>query len=461
MNRLTVLILASALSACSVTPDYQRPASVLPEQFDAPLAAAGTLEQHWWQGYQDPELDLLISNALTYNSSMTEAVARIEEAEANLKLTGAALLPSLDGQGAANRSGSSSTTALAGPTVRQSFKLAVNTAFELDFWGKLQRYREGAAANLLSSRYQRDTLALTLVSNLTSQYLQLRSLDSQLQALDRLQQNRTDSLTLVQKRVNAGVANELDLRQAQTALLAIKAQRIELVKSRELLSHQIALLSGEPGLNVKTDGLETLPVPPVVPVGLPSELLSKRPDLQSAEQQLVAAQANVSVAKTAFYPSISLTGQLGVESQELNDLFNGNSRIWSLGLAVDLPLFDAGKREAQQQQMEARQKQALANYTGQLRTAFKEVRDALSDNRLSAELEQAQLARVKAARDLLSLAQIRYDAGYVAYSDVLDAHRSLQEAELAAIQSRADRLTASVQLMKALGGGWSQAQATH
>lgn len=457
MNRLKPLglLLALSLGACSVTPDYQRPQVLLPEQFEQPLAAAGTLDDRWWQLYRDSELDLLISKALTYNSSLLEAAARIEEAQANLKQAGASLLPSLDLQGGASRSGSSSTTGIPGPTSRQSFKLAVNTAFELDFWGKLKRYREGAAASLISSQYQRDTVALSLVADISSQYLQLRSLDSQIQALDLLLKNRSDSLSLIDKRVQAGIANELDLRQAQTALLAVKAQKLELVRSRALLNHQLALLSGEPGLQIAADTLDDLPLPPAVPAGLPSELLNKRPDLQAAEQQLVAAQANVSVAKTAFYPSISLTGQLGAESRELNDLFKADSRLWSLGIALDLPLFDSGQREAQQQKMEAQQKQLLATYTGKLRTAFKEVRDALSENRLSAELEQAQDQRVKAARDLLHLAQVRYEAGYVSYSDVLDAHKSLQEAELGRIQSRSDRLVASVQLMKALGGGWT------
>jgi len=263
-----------------------------------------------------------------------------------------------------------------------------------------------------------------------------------------------ESLALTKRRLEGGVVSVLDVHQAQLALDNLKSQQVELQRQRAISEHQLGLLTGDLNVDVASAELLTLPTPPMPPAGLPSSLMEARPDVRQTEQQLIAANANIGVAKAALYPSITLTGAFGGESLELNDLLKSAARVWSLGIGLDLPIFNAGRLDAKVDQATAKQKQALASYQASVQTAFKEVNDALVSLRRYKEVEVIAQSRQETAKKMLDVSQNRYKSGYSAYLEVLDAQRSYYEATQSFVQSRQNVLTASVDLFKALGGGW-------
>ena len=459
--KLTYLAALSALlPACAlVGPDYQRPEIEMPAQYGTTQDtqnAAAEISSTWWELYQDPVLNDLVAKTLQNNVDIQMAVARVEEADAFLREVGSALFPTVDLQGTATRS--RVTEAGAFPVFsgnpQNDYIVSAGTSFEIDFWGKLRRAKEAARAQALSTRYAGDTVRLSLASLVTSNYLQLRSLDSQIAVSRDSLKSREDSLALTRRRLEGGVASALEVHQAESATANLVAQIAELVRLRALAEHQLAVLTGTLDLDLPAADLDHLPMPPVPPAGLPSSLLSARPDIRQSEETLIAANANIGVAKAALYPSISLTGSYGGESLELGDVLKSAAPIWSIGLGLDLPIFDDGRRGARIDQATAQQKQALASYQGAVQTAFREVNDALVTLRQSREREQALQNSETAAKAALDVAENRYKAGYSAFLEVLDAQRVHNEASLAFIQSRQARLVATVDLFKALGGGW-------
>ena len=459
---LALAALTLALAGCSALgPDYKRPNATLPGAYtETDGAAAQALVEHdWWKLFKDPVLDDLVAKALGNNLDLQVAVARVEEAEAAMREAGAALTPSVDLGADASRSRSSTKAAVynaAMPVYRTTHTLGLSTAFELDFWGRLRRTREAARAQALASHHARDTVELSLAGMVANSYLALRALDAQLAVSQDSLDTRATSLKIVGSRVEAGLASTLDRHQAEEALAATRAQIAGLRQQRAVTEHQLALLTGTPDLRVAAGDLRQLPLPPVPPAGLPSSLLEARPDLRQAEEELVSNNARIGVAKAAMYPTISLTGGLGAESRQLSNLFASGARTWNLGLGLTLPIFDAGANEARLDQATARQKQSLAAYQKAIQTAFQEVNDALVGLRENAEGEAAQDARVAAADQVLKLAKDRYEAGYSAYLEVLDAQRTVNDARLSAITTREARLASAVGLFKALGGGWKE-----
>lgn len=459
--KLTYLgVFSALLPACTLLgPDYQRPDIQMPAQYGEAQETQGeatAISSTWWELYQDPLLNDLVAKSLQNNADIQLAAARIEEADAFLREVGSALFPTVDGQGTATRS--RVTEAGAFPVFsgnpRNDYIVTAGTSFEIDFWGKLRRAKEGARAQALSTRYARDTVQLTLASQVASNYLQLRSLDSQIAVSRDSLKTREESLALTRRRLEGGVASALEVHQAESAVESLVAQIAELTRLRALAEHQLAVLTGTLDLELPAASLDNLPQPPVPPAGLPSSLLEARPDVRQSEQQLIAANANIGVAKAALYPSVSLTGTYGGESIELSDILKKAARIWTLGLDVSVPIFNAGRLDARVDQATAQQKQALASYTGVVQTAFREVNDALVTLRQSREREQALQKSEAAAKAALAVAENRYEAGYSAFLEVLDAQRVHNEASLAFIQSRQARLVATVDLFKALGGGW-------
>jgi outer membrane protein, multidrug efflux system len=456
-------LLSALLSGCAVGPDYERPAIVLPSSYAAPGTAAAVIEQQWWKLYADPTLDRLVAGALARNADIRLAVARIEEANANLREAGAAFLPEIDLGTTGTRSRVSSQTATplppGIPAVRNDLRLTASTAFELDFWGRLRRTFEAARALALSSRYAHDVVTLTLAGLTTQTYFSLRSLDAQIAMASATLASREQTLDLIRRRAAAGITSDLDLNQAQVARADAAIQLADLQRQRSLAEHQLGTLAGELDLTLPASGnLMSLPTPPTPPTGLPSTLLERRPDIGQAEQQLIAANAQIGVARAAMLPTIALTGYAGGESTGLSNLLNSGSRIWSLGFGLTLPVFDWGRLAARADASEARAHQALAAYQKAVETGFREVADALSNLQQTAAVEDDLQKRTVAARSALHLAQIRYEAGYSPYLEVLDAQRTANDAELALVRNRQNRLSASVDLMKALGGGWSPAK---
>ena len=464
MKRALHAVLCTALlGACAaVGPDYRRPALDLPGAYaDAPADAgsAAAIGPEWWKLYGDQQLDRLVADALARNADMRLAVARIEEADANLREAGAAFLPEVDLGAVPARSRISNRTATpipsSVPLVRNDIRLSLGTSFELDFWGKLRRAVEATRALALGSRYAKGVVTLSLAGLTTQAYFSLRSLDAQTALGRSTLASREEALNMVRQRAQGGIASDLDLNQAELARADAAAQLKEFVRQRALIEHQLATLSGRLGLVLPAGDFLGLPLPPLPPAGLPSSLLERRPDIRQAEQQLIASNAQIGIARAAMFPTISLTSYYGGESAALSELLSSGGRIWSLGFGLALPVFDAGRYAARAQAAEARQKQSLAAYQKSVETAFREVADALVSVRQTAATEADQQARVQAARNALRLARLRYEAGYSAYLEVLDEQRSANDAELAFLRNRQAHLAASVDLMKALGGGWS------
>jgi multidrug efflux system outer membrane protein len=466
-QRLLALgVLALALGGCVVGPDYQRPAVALPGDFAEPAQAqAPALAPEWWKAYGDATLDALEQKALAGNTDVLIAAARLEEAEAVLRQARASLFPQIDLGGAGTRSRVSTSMATPVPPgvaiVRDDFRVAASTAFEIDFWGKLRRATEAAQAQALASGYGREVVRWTLAGTVAQAYFALRSLDAQVAVLRDSLVTREEALDVVSARAEAGIASDLDMNQARGARADAAAQLKELQRQRALVEHQLAVLSGDLALRLPPGALESLPVPPPMPAGLPSELLERRPDIRVAEQDLVAANAQIGIAKAALFPTISLTGSLGAQSGALDDLLVSGSRIWSAGFGLALPIFDAGRNLARVDQAEARRRQVLFGYQRAVETAFREVSDAIANVRQAGLAEGDLRDRVAAARNSEEIARLRYQSGYSAYLDVLDAQRTANEAELALVRNRQARLAYSVDFIKALGGGWTPGATGH
>lgn len=463
-----VFVVATALlvTGCqSIWPDYLRPKVEIPAQYvqvSAKSDEGQLVGNHWWTLYQDQTLNELMDKALQNNKDIKLAVARIEEADAVMREVGAFLLPQINLDAGAKRSrvteAASNQQISSNP--RDNYNVQLGTTFELDFWGKLRRSKESARSQALASRYAKDTVALSLTGLVATNYLVLRSLEAQIAVSSDNLKSRESSLALTKRRLEGGVASALDVHQAEVARANLNAQLAELNRLKSLSLHQLSVLTGDlnlsvTGLNAKGVDIHALPIPPTPPAGLPSSLLEARPDIKQTEELMIAANANIGVAKAALYPTISLTASLGGESMQLSDILKSSARIWTGGLDLYLPIFDSGKLDAKVDQATAKQKQALANYEGAIQNAFREVNDALVNLRQYTERELALQQSQEAAKKALEVSENRYKSGYTAYLDVLDAQRVYNDAGLAYIQSRQARLIATVDLFKALGGGWS------
>lgn len=448
---LAAAALALGLAGCAlVGPDPARPASPLPAAYGEPAAQDPIdVPEAWWTLYRDATLDGLVRAGLQHNADVAIAAARVEEAEALLREAHATLVfPLVLGDLGAARSrgatGAASTT----------LGLGISTAFEVDVWGRLRRAERSVRQELLATRLARDTVAITLAATIARTYFAVRSLDSQhLASLDILRA-ASESVELARKRADAGVAPMLDVYQAESLRTAASAQAKEVARQRAVAVHQLGRLTGQPDLALAMKEVTTLPLPPLPPAGLPSDLLERRPDVREAEALLAAATERIGVARASQFPALTLTGSLGFESSQLDTVFRGGSRVWSVGAGLLGPIVDGGRYAARTAQAEARARQAEGAWRRAVEEAFREVSDALSNVRLAADAETDLEARVAMAREALRLAQLRYDRGYSAYLEVLDAQRTLNEALLAFLRNRQAYLSYTVDLMNALGGGW-------
>ena len=463
-SRTAGLLFVMLLSGCAVGPDYHRPEVTLPAQFAEaakPEGQTAAATREWWKLFNDPLLDDLVSRAFARNYDLQQAVARIEEATGILREAGAAQYPEIDLDATGTRKRTSQLTANPPPSGYQlnyrDYNAGLSSAFELDFWGKLRRASEAARAQALGSEYGKGVVELTLAGSVAQTYLALRSLDAQLAVSQETLAARSDSLDITNARFTGGLASGLDVEQARGAKAAAEAQIADLRQQRALAEHQLAVLTATPDLAIAAGDLRQLPLPPLPPAGLPSDLLEARPDIRAAEQQLIAANARIGIAKAALFPTISLTGSVGSESGALANLFKTGAETWGLGVGLDFPIFAAGKYSARVDQATAQQKQAVASYRQAILNGFREVRDALTTSTQRAAGEIALDTQRQAALESLRLANERYDSGYSPYLEVLDAQRSANDATLAYIRNRQARLAAAVDLFKALGGGWKPA----
>jgi multidrug efflux system outer membrane protein len=460
MNLSRSVVVVFLAGCTTVGPDYQRPEMALPEQyFDNVSKENPSIPANWWTLFNDPQLNDLVDAAFKYNADVRLAAARVQEAAGVLREARALLYPEVAAGYSVTRTDVSKLTTPPPlpPLQRTTNQLLLSTTYELDFWGRYARGDEAARAALLASVLSRDTVLLSLAGATAQAYFALRSLDAQLTVLDLVIQSRRESLELAQARAKSGLASDLDVYQAQSALSDAVVQRYETERNRQLVERQLAQLTGRLDLRVGAGDVFTLPVPPVPPAGLPSALLQRRPDIRAAEESLVAANAQIGIAKAALFPTISLTAAAGSQSAEFADLLANGAGIWTLGASVVMPIFDAGRRRARVDQAEARREQAVAGYQKSVETAFREVADALVNVDRTAGSEAELQLRLRSARAALDLSNERYKAGYSPFLEVLDAQRTVNDAAIAFVRNRQARLAFSVDLMKALGGGWTEA----
>jgi outer membrane protein, multidrug efflux system len=453
------LLLALVLGGCLVGPDYRRPSLDTPTGWRFGEQEARDLaDTAWWEQFRDPVLNELIREALRGNKDLKIAAARVEEFRGRLGLARAPLFPQI-GAGfspGAERSTQRGQSALpaASPNPTWLYQANFVANWELDLWGKLRRGTEAARADLVATEEGRRSVVLVLVSSVASSYVNLRDLDRQLEIARRTVLSREESYKIFTLRFQAGYVSNLELSQVasqyQQALATVPALEKEIVQQEDALS---ILLGRNPAPVLRGSAIDALQVP-AVPAGLPSSLLERRPDLRQAEQQLISANAQIGVARAQYFPAISLTGLFGWESIQLSQLFTGPARVWSFAAPVTQPLFTAGSIGQGVKVAESVRDQALFNYQKAVQSAFRDVEDALVDQRTSRGQLEAQERQVEALRVYASTARLRYENGYTSYLEVLDAERSLFDAELAYTQTMGGLLQALINLYKAMGGGW-------
>jgi multidrug efflux system outer membrane protein len=452
---------ALLLAGCAVGPDYERPEVETPPQyrFEDPQAR-DTVNTAWWLQFGDKQLERLIWIALTENKDLLIAAARVEEFYGRYGAQRGQQFPQagLEAQGGRQRQSRTSNPlfqAFPGvPTTTDSYSIDLGVSFELDLWGRLRRGTEAARADLLAVEENRRTVILTLVSAVATSYVTLLDLDRQLEISRETLRARAESLRIFELRFKGGTISELELQQIrseyETAAAAIPSFEKQIAQQENNLS---VLLGRNPGPIGRGGVLDKL-VLPVVPAGLPSGLLERRPDIRRAEQQLVAANARIGVAKAAYFPTISLTGLAGFASADLSDLFKGDSRTWAFAGTIGQPIFTGGTLAGQLAAAEAQQKQALYAYQQAIQTAFGEVENSLVDQAKTRQQLAAQSRQVEALARYAYLARLRYDNGYTSYIEVLDSERSLFQAQLQLAQTQGQLYFALINLYKALGGGW-------
>lgn len=462
----SIALFSIFLAGCTMGPNYKRPAVSAPATFRAPAAlpegeAASLADLKWFDVFKDEQLQGLIKTALEGNYDLRDAVVRIEEARANLGLTRSDQFPQVgaSGQVSLNRLARDGQTPfpLGNARTINYGQVGLNLlSFELDLWGRLRRATESARATLLASEENRKAVVTTLVSDVATAYLNLRELDYELEISKRTLATRQESLELIRSRQRGGIATLMDVRQGEQ-LVESAAQSIpELQRLIEQTENRITLLLGRnPGSIVRGRSFTEQDLPPQVPTGLPSALLERRPDIRVAEQDLIAANAQIGVAKAAYFPQITLSGFLGGQSQALTGLFQNTNRTWSFVPQVAQPIFTAGRLRSNVRLTEAQRDRALIGYERTIQTAFTEVSDALISNYRVKESRERQAALVAVLEDRKRLAYVRYRGGVDTQLSALDADRDLFQAELTLAQIRLNELLSVVQLYKALGGGWN------
>jgi multidrug efflux system outer membrane protein len=459
MQLLFAVLAAVVLGGCTLGPDYQRPEIKSPAAFQfEPKDAAATADTLWWKQFQDPVLDQLIVEALKHNTNVQIAAANVEQAAAVLTQTRSQFFPQLDyGVGAQReRTREPAFAALIPnyPNPASAYQAALQVSWEIDLWGRVRRQSEAAYANVLATDEARRGVILSLVAQVASSYLQLRGLDAQLAVAKKTLQTYKESVDLFTLQFQYGQVSMMNVAQAQSQYETAAAQIPLLEQQIAQTQNSLAVLIGrDPGPIVRGKSVDDLKLP-LVPAGVPSSLLERRPDLLQAEQQLIAANAQIGAAKALYFPTISLTGAYGNASADLSKLFSGPARVWSYAGSVVGPIFSFGAVSGQVAQAEAGQQAALLNYQLSIRNAFADVDNALVANQKLQEQLDAQIKLVAALQQYSDLARMQFDGGYTSYSTVLQAEQALFPAELNLASLRAQVYASAVNLYKAMGGGW-------
>ncbi len=466
INTVSILVTACfgmslLASGCSFAPDYVRPEMDMPVEWNNAeykhLPSAERVAVDWWQRFNDPALNVLIEEAFAHNRDLVMAVANVDFARAQLGIARSEQLPLISANAQATPAyidgqRSYASTAYAG---------MLNASWELDFWGKYRNASTAALAELMASEEGLNSLRLSLAGETANAYFQLRNYDLQLRIAQRTLETREEALVIYNARYEQGLISELDLTQSQTVVETAKTIIYQTRAARDSAEAALSALVGRSPRAIMNEAvtrgssLEVIPTAPVIPAGLPVDLLIRRPDIRQAEQQLVAANANIGVARAAWFPSFSLTGALGLISPQLADFFTSKRQNYaSYGVTASVPLLDFGRVKANVEGAEALQRSAVANYEKTVLNAYSDVRSALATQREASNVVESLTRQVQQLRLALQLASSRYDNGYSSYLDVLDAERSLFQSELDLATARSNRLSSIVNVCMSLGGGW-------
>jgi outer membrane protein, multidrug efflux system len=455
------------LSGCMVGPDYQRPAVTTPDSFRGASAAIPPDQQSigelkWFEVFQDEQLQELIRTALQQNYDLRDAVARVDAARANLGITQADQYPNF-GIGAEVPSRELSRqgefTIPRGTSRQRTFGSVFLDlfSFEIDIWGRLRRATEASRADLLASDWNRKAVVTTLISDVATSYFSLLELDLELEIAKNTLATRSESLRLIKLQLQGGVSTLLDVRQGEQLVYGAAETIPDAERQIEQTENQISFLLGKNPASISRGHLLTeQQTPPEVPAGLPSSLLERRPDIQAAEQSLVSANASIGVAKAAYFPQITLTGEFGYQSTALANLFSGSRRIWSFIPQITQPIFEGGRLTSGVELAEAQQRSALAQYEGAIQAGFRDVSNALVQFQRIREIRVQRELLVTALQDRKRLAYMRFRGGVDTMLNALQADQDLFVAELSLAQVKRDDLLSLVQLYKALGGGWQE-----
>lgn len=458
MRKTLLATLVSLLvGGCMVGPDYVRP------PVDAPAAwrlsepeVKDLANAAWWEQFGDPVLNDLVATALRDNKDLMIATARIDEFAGSYGFVRSGLFPQVGVGYEASRQKNVRTDVVGASAnnVYNSYDIALGASWEIDIWGRIRRQTEAARAQLLATEEGRSAVVLSLVGSVAGAYTNLRSLDRQLEIAKATAKSRGESYELFKLRFEGGVISLLELSQNKSqyeeALASIPPLEKAIAQQENGLS---VLLGRNPGPIARGKAIDQFALP-AIPAGLPSDLLERRPDIRRAEQNLIAANAQIGAAKAAYFPTISLTGLLGYASPSLSNLFNSQNKVWQYGAPISMPIFTAGAIAGQVQSAEAVQQQALFGYQKTIQEAFREVNDSLVNQDRTREQLKTQKRQVEALQQYASTARLRYDNGYTSFIEVLDAERSLFNVQLQYTQTHQVQLQAMINLYLAMGGGW-------
>ena len=474
----TALTLALVSAGCMVGPNYKRPSAAAPPAFkeQPPVnfkeaEAAGWKQSQpgdayskgrWWELYNDPALNELEEQVGVSNQNVQQAEAQYRQAKAAVRVARAALFPTATTAPAITAGGSgggaSSATSSGGSGSRTSFNLPFNVSWEPDLWGNIRRGVTASAAIAQSLAAEVGNARLLYQAELAQDYFGLHGLDGEAELLTRTEASYEEYLTLTQNRFSAGIASDLDVAQAESQLYQVQSQLMDLGVQRAAFEHAIAILTGKAPAELTIPPAALKTPPPPLPLGVPSELLERRPDIASAERQVAAANEQIGIAMAAFYPTLSLTGSAGLESSSLAKWFTWPSRFWSVGPQLAETLFDAGRRRGIVVEERAAYDATVAGYRETVLTAMQQVEDNLAALRvLAGETDKVQQT-VQAANRALDVSSAQYRAGTAGYLTVITSQATLLNADVTAVNLLTRRLTASVLLIEALGGGWNVSQ---
>ncbi len=460
---------ALALAGCSVGPKYVKPTAEVPADYKETPAnfklaqpSDAIAKGKWWEIYGDQQLNGLEDQINVSNQSLKSAEAQFREARAAVRIARGALYPNVGVNPSAGHTEQSENAPLFNKQTEvrsyNNFSLPFDFSYELDLWGRVRKTIEASRSEAQASAGDLANVNLSLHAELAMDYFQLRGLDAQKQLLDSTVVSYQKAVDLTNSRFKAGIASAVDLAQAQTTLETTRAQAVDVEVQRAAFEHAIAVLVGKPASIFHIDPLPLDLLPPAVPPGVPSDLLERRPDISAAERRVQEANANVGVARTAYYPLVTLSGEGGFQSSAFTTLIQGPSGLWALGGQAAQTIFDGGVRRGTNEQARAAYDKSVSDYRGTILTAFQEVEDNLSALRILEDEADKEDAAVAAAQHSVQLSVTRYKGGVTNYLEVTSAESQSLSDQVTAVTIRTRRMTASVLLIKAIGGGWSTSQ---